>query len=211
MDFVRAQLAFRMSTLLIHALRKEAGAIKQVFPRAHKPVCDTGIELRTLSPGVDLLRTGLGLVKTRETLSKLSNPNQYDHIIHFGVSGAINDSLELESLIHGSSFSTDSAPTLLAPTPQYGYPSELKPARFYSSEAVVASESHRETLKRLGADAVDMESYAVAEFCLEQKLSWLAIRCISDRAGSTTPEDFKLHFDRASNKLQTFILNHFLD
>ena len=62
----------------------------------------------------------------------------------------------------------------------------------------------------MGAQAVDMESYPIAQIASERDIPLAAVRCISDIAGSGTEETFKMHFQASSEKLQKFILEELL-
>jgi len=196
-----------MKTLLIYALNPEAGLLKQQFPNISVKVAHQGMELLTTNDNFDLLRTGIGLQRAQAAMRHITRPQIYDQIIHFGVSGSLADSLPVRSIIKGHRFTAkDHDPIELN--------SALSPAvdsvTFYSSVDVVSDELSRKTASAGGAMAVDMESYAIAEFCKKNKLALLALRIISDRAGSSTPEEFRKNFKSASHELQKYIIEHIL-
>ena len=199
-----------MRTLLIHALRSEAAIIRQYYPQATAPACDLGIELRTLDPNLDLLRTGLGLTKTTNALSQLPDPGEYGQIIHFGVSGSLAEQLPVYSLIQGRTFLSPDKLDILPACTVLNLGEQLQSAVFVSVAGPIQDEHEREQLMALGAQAVDMESYAVAEFFQPFGTPLLALRCISDRAGASTAHDFKTHYTQAAARLQHFLLQQIL-
>jgi len=199
-----------MRTLLIHALRSEAGIIRQHFPGAERPACGPGIELRQLSTEFDLLRTGMGLTACEQVLSKLSQPGDYERIIHFGVSGSMSEDLEVQDLIQGVEFLAAGRDILKPPAFVHPWGLDIPQVTFFSADAPVQTEDQRQEIKQFPVHAVDMESYAVAAFANQHHLPLLALRCISDRAGESTAADFKRHYTRAAQKLQSFLLDHLL-
>lgn len=198
-----------MRILLAHALRSEAGLIKQFYPRAKRIPGLEPVELIRLSDRFDILRTGIGLANTDNALRQIPNPKSYTSIIHFGVSGSLSEALGIGQIIQGQQFLSAGSASLELPLASEDKPSSLKQVTFLSSHDPITDEDSRQAAVSLGAAAVDMESYSVAAFCLNLELPLLAIRCISDRAGDSTPEDFKQHYQEAANKLQKYLLQHY--
>ncbi|NQV41517.1 MAG: hypothetical protein HQ506_04100 [Candidatus Marinimicrobia bacterium] len=199
-----------MQILLTHALRSEAGSIRQHYPLA-KPIRQgNGQELIQLDKTMHILRTGVGLESSEAALNAYINPKKFDLIVHFGVSGSLSDNLPLLQIIKGTKFSCAGKPDLKIASPEILGSTSLPEATFYSSAKAITDEIMRESAISSGAQAVDMESYSVAVFCENHSVPLLAIRCISDRAGHSTPEDFKKYYTRASQTLQNFLLKKIL-
>ncbi|MCF6237637.1 MAG: hypothetical protein L3J79_02285 [Candidatus Marinimicrobia bacterium] len=199
-----------MKTLLIHALRSEAGIVKQHFPPPAKIPRQPELDQVELNHDHDLLRTGIGLKNTRTILNKLTDVSIYNRVIHWGVSGSLDDGLAVQSLVQCHRFlARDKEPIVLELFSDPALP-EVKITPFFSSAEAVTDESSRNLIMGSGAGAVDMESYAVAEFCLIHQLPLLALRCISDRAGISAAKDFRRNYLQASHKLQNYLLNNLL-
>lgn len=200
--------SYNMKTLLIYALNPEAGLIKQHFPETSIKFSQPGMELLTSNKNFDLLRTGIGLERAEAAVNAIPRPNEYDRVIQFGVSGSLDDGLKVRSLIRAKRFTTSKGvPIELEPIGQ----SQVHTGTFYSALDVVADETSRIEAASQGAMAVDMESYAIAKFCKQFGLPLLAIRIISDRAGASTPEEFRKHFKSASQELQRYLIDQVLD
>jgi len=199
-----------MKTLYAYALKPEAHILKQHFPGASKIFAKEGVELLELNEHQDLLKMGVGLSKARQALKKLPHPDAYSQIIHFGVSGSLSNSLPIQSLITSHHFSTGGQKQLTFEAPGNHLLSEVQLIRFYSSEQPITDDVSRIEAAREGAEAVDMESYAVAEFCQKHNIELLAIRCISDQAGDSAIKDFRHNFELASIKLQNFLIKNLL-
>ncbi len=202
-------LNFNMKTLLIYALNPEAGILKQHFPKASQQLSQQSLELLALDASYDLLRTGIGMDRTRAALNHISDPKLYDQVIHFGVSGSLTEKLAVRSLICGHRFSASDLPLIELAIPEKPL-SGVKIVTFYSSIKVVSDEASRDQAAFEGAQAVDMESYIVAEFCNKYNIPLLALRIISDRAGQSTPAEFRQNFKQASKVLQHYLLNSIL-
>ena len=211
MLIARMSVDLAMKRLLIHALRSEAGLIRQRFPQATKPVCDMGIELRSLDPENDLLRTGMGLSRTAHVLDLVQDLDGYDQYVHFGVSGSLSDDLPPFTLVLGRYFMAQDQPSILSAPARQAWSDLLPQITFFSSQDAVQTEEQRDHLQSLGAGAVDMESYAVLHKLFPYNIPIIALRCISDRAGASTPREFKLQYRQASQNLQAFILERILN
>ncbi len=199
-----------MNTLLIHALKSEAGILRQHFSQAKKIILQSGIELIGLNPHYDLLRIGVGPDQTQTALKQISKPGSYDRIIHFGVSGSLDEHIPIDSLVSCHRFYAEGQPFIsMKAFPDSPLPN-LRDIGFYSSLDAITDETSRALAATSGAGAVDMESYWVAKFCQANHLPLLALRCISDRAGDSTPEDFRLNYKYAAQKLQEYLLDNFL-
>jgi len=208
--FKGLELDFGMQILLAHALKSEAGTIRQYYPQAKTLTRGSGQELILLEKNLHLLRTGLGLDLCKMAMLTHVDPDKFDLIIHFGVSGSLSEDIPLLQIIQGTTFSCAGKPDLeIAPPEMFGDMSIPKVA-FYSSLKAITDETTRESTRAGGAEAVDMESYSVARFCRARELPLLAIRCISDRAGASTPEDFKQNYFQATQTLQKFLLKNIL-
>mgnify|MGYP002641480297 CR=1 FL=1 len=199
-----------MKILLAHALKSEAGIIRQHFPLAKLVSREDGQELVCLDKNLHLLRTGMGQELSEAALVAQVDPQKVDLIIHFGVSGSLSDNWSLLQIIRGTKFSCAGQPDLkISPLETVKAPG-IQETSFFSSSNAITDEVMRDSAKSTGAEAVDMESYPVARFCERYTIPLLAIRCISDRAGSSTPDDFKQHFTGASQTLQNYLLREVL-
>ena len=210
MDSAGWLLDFSMQILLAHALRSEAGSIRQHFPLAKLISRENGQQLIRLDKNLHLLRTGMGLDLSETAMIAHVDPDKYDLIIHFGVSGSLTRKLPLLQIIQGTKFSCADRPDINISPPDIMGDTGIQEVSFYSSAKAITDEIMRESARSTGALAVDMESYSVALFCERYNIPLLAIRCISDRAGISTPEDFKKHYGRASQALQEFLLQKIL-
>ena len=210
MVFAVTSLDFSMKTLLIHALRSEAGLIKQYYPLASIQQTQSGLDMLSLNNNIDILRTGMGLDRCNTVLKKIVDPGKFSFVLHFGVSGSLSPDLKIKQLIQGYQFIAASQPVLTFSKAKRIAIEDVLAVSFYSSDEAITSSSSRNQAIAIGGQAVDMESYAVANFCLENDLDLLALRCISDRAGDFTKADFKQHYQEAATTLQNFIVKHIL-
>ena len=199
-----------MKTLLIHALNPEAHLIKRQFPEAEHLLSIPGMDLIQLDEYFDILRTGIGLTRAASALSQIPDPDIYSSFIQFGVSGSLSQDLPVKTLICAHSFSAQDQVDIIADSSGHSDLPGLVPVKFFSSVEVVSDEASREMASARGAQAVDMESYAAAQFCAQHGLPLKTLRIISDRAGDSTPAEFKKNFKRASHILQHYLIEHIL-
>jgi len=211
MDSKKGKLDFSMRILLTHALKSEAGSIRQYYPLAKIITHEPGQELTRLDANLHILRTGLGLELSRRALNIHVDPEHFDLIVHFGVSGSLSNRLPVKQIIQGKRFSCPGEPDLSPTLHEVLVDIPVPKVPFYSSPTAIINEADRKIARSTGAEAVDMESYSVAQFCQKWQLPLLAIRCISDRAGVSTPEDFKKNYSLAAQTLQNFLLKNILN
>lgn len=210
MDSIHQKLDLDMQILLAHALRSEAGIIRQHYPSASPVFKQDGQELLKLNDKFHLLRTGVGLDRCESGLQKTLESISYDLIIHFGVSGSLLESLPTLSLTVAHQFKHPDKPDLSSNKAALAMDLDIPTIPYFSSPTPIVDETSREMAISSGAGAVDMESYSAAHFCISNGFSLLAIRCISDRAGITTPDEFKKNYALAAKVLQEFILTKIL-
>ena len=210
MDSKSWKLDFGMQILLTHALRSEAGILRQYYPKARSLIRGKGHELIQLKSNLKLLRTGVGLEASESVLNEHVDPEDVNLIIHFGVSGSLTKSLNVNDIVRGEIFCGSDMPSIQIDPVSNFTDLHIPAATFYSSMSPIVDENRREEAKASGAVAVDMESYAIADFCKRWDIPLLSIRCISDRAGASTPEDFAVNYPHATEMLQKFLLENIL-
>jgi len=200
-----------MQLLLTHALKSEASLIKQTYPLAQMVSRENGQELIRLDAHLHLLKMGIGLKLSQLAMNQHVEADTFDLIVHFGVSGSLSNDLSVLQVVRGTRFSRPDFPDLSLPSPKLFESLPIPNVSFFSSLEAISDEKTRTSACSGGAEAVDMESYSIAQFCQEKGIPLLAIRCISDRAGASTPEDFKKHYNEAAQILQKFLLKHILN
>jgi adenosylhomocysteine nucleosidase len=88
-----------------------------------------------------------------------------------------------------------------------GAGSRIREGIIVSGDAFIASEAKKtELLTRLGADAVDMESAAVAQVCHVYAIPFIAIRSFSDSADGMAVFDFRRFFKSAAHASSEFVM-----
>lgn len=177
---------------------------------ASKHNSNSKTELITLSEQYDIMKTGIGMDKTHAALNQLSEPGSYGLIIHFGVSGSLTEELAVKSLIYSHTYCTLNKKLIDLPRYIRKTLPGLQEVCFYTSDKAITDHNSRLRAAASGAKAVDMESYAVAQFCQQQQIPLLSLRCISDQAGDSAEIDFKQHYETAARSLQSYLLKHFL-
>lgn len=199
-----------MKILLVHALKAEARLIRGHFPSQGRSQPDQELDIHELDERHDIICTGMGLDQTETTLARIPDPTRYASIFQFGVSGSLSDDLPIHTFIRGKTFSALNQDSIEASSSSDLNLPDLKHVNFYSARDAVTDETAREVAISQGGEAVDMESYAAAKFCNLHDIPFWTLRIISDRAGSSTAEDFKTNFKTASHLLQQYIIKHVL-
>ena len=165
---------------LKHAEHLHAAAFKTVFGILH---------------GVNFLvvQTGAGQKTAREVAQTVCRVHSPRMVISAGFAGSLTNGLKKQDLFFPSEILCKDQPTL---TLQSKLESEILPkesqlgGRLLTVDQVAADQ---ETKRNLGvkfqAQAVEMESYAVAQTAREMDLPFLSVRVISDAVDETLPKD----------------------
>ncbi|MDA0239629.1 MAG: hypothetical protein O3A84_06330 [Proteobacteria bacterium] len=122
-----------------------------------------------------------------------------DGLISFGVAGALNPDLRAGDLVLADRIIDDADGNFATDRPWAQLleqrlsqveksPIPVKHGALFSSRTILASVSEKNEIHRTtGADAVDMESFALARICQETETRFIAVRAIADTASHALP------------------------
>ncbi len=196
----------RAPIAVFYALEAESGALEDRLTEKeylHTP----GFKLISGKlHGVPFLvvRTGVGMKNARNAVENVCRIHQPRLVISAGFAGALDVSLSKYALFFPSEFISETFSTnnmekltLYTKLTQTVFSRELQKECHFGGRLLTVGKIIAETQekKRLGASyqaqAVEMETYAVAEFCKEVSLPFLAIRAISDSVEEELPKDMQ--------------------
>jgi nucleoside phosphorylase len=133
--------------------------------------------------GVITLITGIGRHNTEQALARALAGAEPGLVVSCGFAGGLNPDLPTGAVIFDADPATDLTARLLA--------AGARPARFHHVNRIVTSAEEKRQLRQVtGADAVEMESQVVRDFCRARGLPSATIRVISDPADQDLPLDF---------------------
>lgn len=155
------------STWVCFAVREEA---KHFQAKPHQKVIITGMGRMNASTAV-------------EKAYKQGPPPQL--VVTCGFAGGLNPKIESSAIVFDADHSSGLEEKLIKAGGQS--------ARFFCATrvAITAEEKHRLWLNT-GMDAVEMESEAVRDFCIDMAIPSATIRVISDNAHEDLPLDFNV-------------------
>jgi len=161
-------------------------------------------ESQTLQPHaniLDLQISGMGAAAVDRCLNELTTEN-ISGLVSWGVCGALQPTLKPGDLIipttvmnqNKQTFECDNdwrqeiLNTLPNPQQNSAFSSAFTDSLLADSETVVATPDAKMTLADSGgADAVDMESFAIANFANEHKIPFVIVRAVIDTIDDTLP------------------------
>ncbi len=128
------------------------------------------------SVDVVAMRTGMGLARATDAVTRLLDDEAVDHVMVVGIAGGIGstcvgDIVCPAEVVDGS---TNAAYTATPMGPVGGTIS--------SSDEFVVDPARIDALAQAGVRAVDMETSAIAAVCVARGCAWSAVRVVSDRA-----------------------------
>lgn len=138
---------------------------------------------------IALIVAGTGRKAAARGASRLIVGHRPRWLLSIGFAGALDPSLDRHTILlpsqcidpEGHRLSID-----LALEPTEGY----RAGSLVTVDHIVRTASEKAELRRkTGADAVDMESSAVAALCAQQQVRFLSVRIISDRADEDLPPE----------------------
>lgn len=133
---------------------------------------------------VTAVHIGMGPTLTRGALMRLFDESQpdfrpIDHVMNAGICGGLDPSLDTGTLINPE-FIIENSTGISYPNAS---PSDvpLRGNLITTDDATTDHDESRRLFEEQGCIAVDMESAAVADFCLQKGVAWSIYRCIGDR------------------------------
>ncbi|MGL6022089.1 MAG: futalosine hydrolase [Chitinophagaceae bacterium] len=197
-DFYRAIYDFKI--LLVSATEKEVALLQSLFPQ------------------IDICITGIGIAHTVYHLTKKLQSYKYDMVIEVGIAGSMEEGLSLcETVLVYQDFFGDLGvfengkfqsifnPNFMERNPfhydekgflknENPYLSKLAFKRVYASTVneITTSIDRISYLKKQGIQIESMEGAAVHFVCLNEGVSFLQIRNISNKVGERDKSQWKL-------------------
>jgi adenosylhomocysteine nucleosidase len=178
------------------ALAEEAGGLVDRLANASS-VKASGFVVRsgTLAEvEVAVVETGVGGAAAARAVTAVLRTHRPRYVISAGFAGALNDGIKRGELLLPTSVLASEQPEILLEAQALiaELPSDVKMhrGRLVSADAIVRlPDEKRELGRRFAAQAVDMETYAVARACQERSTPLFSVRIISDDTGDEIPAD----------------------
>ena len=170
---------------------------------------------------VVVVKSGIGKVNAAMVASVLLRSYDVGLVINSGVAGAfppldVGDLVVASGLIQYDvdvtgiqGFEQGQVPGFprIFPTAKYNFQGEPKRGIFGSGDSFVCTDSKIEYIKEHFAEVsvVDMEGAAIAQVCHVFSVPFVAVRCISDVVGSSSPVSFAEFLPVAAEKSASFV------
>lgn len=179
---------------IIAALPDEAACLAAQPLKVNQPV--------TFAPGISLCLSGMGYNNALNAAATLIKHGA-EALVSWGVAGGINEELHSGDLLIASKVITSDAEFQCQSQWQEQLLVELTSTTFrvfnsslYSDDKICATRRDKRRLfDKSGADAVDMESAAIAGLAQQMDLDFIVIRAIADEAVTTIPPAVTRHTD----------------
>jgi adenosylhomocysteine nucleosidase len=149
---------------------------------------------------VELLRTGIGVAKTAESLGRCLAQGRVQAVLGIGFAGGLSPELQagdlvIASRIRRSGVTMSVSPNLLAAAGKVRFRgTPLHFGTFITVDQILgdsrAKGSLAASLENHEVGCVDMESSAISQVCSERDIPFLIARCVADRLGEDLPIDF---------------------
>lgn len=146
---------------------------------------------------IAVLHTGMGSTAARIAIEHALAEHRPTLVIGSGFAGGLDPTLKTGELIVGENFSTA--------TP----PAGIRRVRLIPTDAPLDTPAEKARLRATGADAVDLESAALAAACTAAQAPLLVLRIISDAADEALPLPSDVAFDSTRQRPRPLaILRH---
>jgi len=138
--------------------------------------------------GVRVLHTGIGADAVATVLQAALKDDGFSVVVSSGFAGGLDPGLRVGDVIADAGVSSEELLREL--------PAEIRRGRICTASSVVDSpEAKAELYSKTGAQAVDMETEAIAAECARAGIPLLVIRAISDAAGDEIPVPLEVAWD----------------
>ncbi|AMV22293.1 hypothetical protein [Planctomyces sp. SH-PL14] len=144
------------------------------------------------------VESGPGTKRATRATQSLLDAHEPQWVLSVGFSGGLTPEVRRGHIVVANSIS-DGQDSLEIDVGMSADPAKgLHVGRFLQVNEVVRTIAEKQALAaRTGAIAVDMESFAVAKVCVERKVRFLAIRCISDDLSEDLPPEILTIFGKS--------------
>lgn len=171
----------KKNLLIVAALEDELSGLDEAFGE---------------DPRVRLLKTGMGAKRMQQALQLACEKKRPDFILHLGFCGGLDPSLECGHLVFSREVVRNDGKRIQV------YNAELETAKaickqFWitfqegtslQTDQLVSSVREKRVLKEsYKALSVDMESFALADFCTQEKIPFFIVRAVFDTAQNNLP------------------------
>lgn len=134
-------------------------------------------------PGIRRYITGMGRDNADQAIAAAVEQIRPRLVLTCGFAGGLNPVLKSNEIV----FSADEGSTVFDSLRQAG----ANPVSFFCARRVAITSEEKQRLWRgMGADAVEMESESIREYCRERDIPAATVRVISDTALEDLPLDF---------------------
>jgi len=169
-----------MSTLVCFALKEEAAPFHKIAAGR---------------PGVFTLIVGVGRLNAEKSVRGFLAACSPERVLTCGFAGGLNPDLKLGDVVFEITNRQPAIGNELEPRDLDGYEmlvaAGAKPVKFFCADRIATTVAEKQKLRaETGADAVEMESAAIAAVCRERGIPCTTLRVISDPANEDLPLDF---------------------
>jgi adenosylhomocysteine nucleosidase len=169
-----------MSTLVCFALKEEAAPFHKIAAGR---------------PGVFTLIVGIGRLNAEKSVRGFLAACSPERVLTCGFAGGLNPDLKLGDVVFENGNRQPAIGNELEPRDLDGYETLVAagatPVKFFCADRIATTVAEKQKLRaETGADAVEMESAAIAAVCRERGIPCTTLRVISDPANEDLPLDF---------------------
>lgn len=145
--------------------------------------------------------SGAGVDNARDAVKRVLQNETPAAIVSVGYIGALDPCLDVGQVFLANQVERlDSDVQYPVAIPAFSDASSVVEGTLLTIDRVAQTQQEKRTLRESGADAVDMEAYAVAEEAARRSVPFYCVRVVSDRADT----DFAVDFNRARKSDGTF-------
>ncbi len=209
------------------ALLKEKMKLDSIYPYA-------GLNFyvgKLAGQPVVIVKSGIGKVNAAMASQILIDKFSVAKIINTGVAGALNDTLKIADIVIGKSvqyhdfdvtkfgykkgiiprmktsiFKTDKKLREKVLKKGHALRYRISLGKILSGDQFADENQKRNIKQKMGGDAVEMEGAAIGHICYLNKIPFVIIRAISDKATGEAPKDYELFKQKAASKSANLIL-----
>jgi len=192
--------------LITAALKAELLPLIEYFKPDRKEISGEGTLY--LSEKVHLLRSGVGMQKSRESLSACLKKYQPESIINMGAAGALSPEFTI-GLMTEPEIVYNEKHESIKPQPLYDGRYLLKQSKLLTvNTPVISQDQKNKLLKDFNAHMVDMEAFAIGYLAGQRNFKFHCVKIISDYANEQTTDDFKNNYKIIIEKLSEYLIKY---
>ncbi len=145
---------------------------------------------------------GIGIKNTIKNITTYLDNKNYDFVFNIGSAGGLNPDFNIGDILYPVKFINKERNITNNIKLEIDEKYNVTPGILFTSKVPILDKIHKETIiEKYKADAVDMESFYIADLCKNHNIPFVSLKVISDLAESKSIVKFRQQLEMVIDNL----------